>query len=212
VKDRSLHLMNSINPYRLEGQKSAAYEIFEQLGWVVPDYVILPVGNAGNISALWKGFVELKEWGISGALPRMIGVQAAQAAPIAEAVKGGKEEVRPWPAPKTLASAIRIGNPVSWKKALRAIRDSGGMSIAVTDREIIRARDDLASRDGLFVEAASATPIAALKKLKDKLAPGSIVVCVATGNGLKDQESVKVELDSRKALSTETDLLRALKA
>ncbi len=210
-KDPSLYLMNSINPYRIEGQKTLAYEVFEQLGGRVPDYVVLPVGNAGNISAIWKGFLELKSWRISDRLPRMVGVQAAGAAPIAEAYEKRAEHVKPWSDVRTVASAIRIGRPVSWKKALRAIRDSRGMSMAVTDGEILQARDGLASKEGLFVEAASAAPIAALKHLRRMLDPHATIVCVTTGNGLKDQESVKVDLEKAPKLSGDPDLLRSLR-
>jgi len=209
-KNPALYLMNSINPYRIEGQKTLAYEVFEQLGGRVPDYVVLPVGNAGNISAIWKGFLELKSWRISDSLPRMVGVQAAQAAPIAEAYEKGRDYVKPWGDAKTVASAIRIGKPVSWKKALRAIRDSGGFSTTVTDREILEARGQLALKEGLFVEAASATPIAALKRIRRVAKPRSTIVCVTTGNGLKDQESVKVDLGEAPELAGGQDLLRAL--
>ncbi|MDG6911894.1 MAG: threonine synthase [Nitrososphaerota archaeon] len=207
----ALYLMNSINPYRIEGQKTLAYEVFEQLGGRVPDYVVLPVGNAGNISAIWKGFLELKSWRISDRLPRMVGVQAAEAAPIAEAYEKKRDHVKPWGDARTVASAIRIGKPASWKKALRAIRDSGGLSMTVTDREILQAVDELASKEGLFVEAASATPVAALKHLRRTLGPRATIVCVATGNGLKDQESVKVDLERTPELSGGPDLLKALR-
>lgn len=210
LQNHALYMMNSINPYRVEGQKTGAYELFEQLGSRVPDYVVLPVGNAGNISAYWKGFLELKSWGITDRLPRMVGVQAAEAAPITEAVEEGRDSVRPWESPQTVASAIRIGNPVSWKKALRAIRESGGMSLAVTDEEIVRARDDLASKEGVFVEMASATTVAALKHLRGRVRPHSKAVCIVTGNGLKDQESVRVDLESAPELSGESELLEAL--
>jgi threonine synthase len=192
---RELSVMNSVNPYRIEGQKTNAYELYEQLGYKVPDYVVLPVGNAGNISAIWKGFKELREWRISDSLPRMVAVQAAGAQPIVEAFEHGRDSVVPVQ-PKTIASAINIGNPASWRKALAAIRDSKGMALAVTDEETIAARMDLASTEGIFVEPASAVPIAAVKKLRGKIPANATVVCICTGNGLKDQESVKVELDS----------------
>jgi threonine synthase len=192
---KELAVMNSVNPYRIEGQKTNAYEIYEQLGYNVPDYVILPVGNAGNISAIWKGFKELKEWGISNSVPRMVGVQAAGAQPIVEAFEHGRDSVIAVQ-PKTIASAINIGNPASWRKALAALRDSKGMALAVTDEETIAARMDLASSEGIFVEPASAVPIAALRKLMGKIEKDATVVCICTGNGLKDQESLKVQLDS----------------
>jgi threonine synthase len=207
--NESFYLMNSLNPFRIEGQKTTAYEIYEQLG-AVPDYLILPVGNAGNISAIWKGFVELKKWKITDALPVMVGVQAMGAGPIAEAVAKGSTEVEPNPNPETIASAIRIGRPVSWKKALRAIRDSHGTALTVSDAEILAARDKLASTEGIFVELASATPLAALRHLRSFVRKGSRVVCVATGNGLKDQESVKVEQETFALVSDESGLVRAI--
>jgi len=207
IKD--LSVMNSVNPYRIEGQKTNAYEIFEQLGFKVPDYVVLPVGNAGNISAIWKGFKELKEWGISGSLPRMVAVQAAGAQPIVEAFQSGRDSVIAVQ-PKTIASAINIGNPASWKKALAAIRDSKGTALAVTDEETIAARMDLASSEGIFVEPASAVPIAALKKLMGKIEKDATVVCVCTGNGLKDQESVKVKLDSTPLVASPEQMVSLL--
>lgn len=195
VEIKELAVMNSVNPYRIEGQKTNAYEIYEQLRFKVPDYVVLPVGNAGNISAIWKGFKELREWGISNSVPKMVAVQAAGAQPIVEAFQHGRDSVIPVQ-PKTIASAINIGNPASWKKALAAIRDSRGTALAVTDEETIAARMDLASSEGIFVEPASAVPIAAVKKLMGKIEKDATVVCICTGNGLKDQESVRVQLDS----------------
>jgi len=192
---KELSVMNSVNPYRIEGQKTNAYEIYEQLGYSVPDYVVLPVGNAGNISAIWKGFKELKGWGISSSLPKMVGVQAAGAQPLVEAFEHGRDSVIAVQ-PKTIASAINIGNPASWRKALAALRESKGMALAVADEETIAARMDLASSEGIFVEPASAVPLAALRKLMGRIEKGATVVCICTGNGLKDQESVKVQLDS----------------
>ena len=118
--------MNSVNPYRPEGQKTLAFEVYEQLGFTVPDYLVLPVGNAGNISAIWKGFKELRLCGITDKVPRMVGVQAEGASPIARAFWRGSEIVTPVPSPKTVASAIRIGKPASGKKALAALRESDG--------------------------------------------------------------------------------------
>jgi threonine synthase len=206
---KELSVMNSVNPYRIEGQKTNAYEIFEQLGYKVPDYVVLPVGNAGNISAIWKGFKELKEWGISSSLPHMVGVQAAGAQPIVEAFEHGRDSVTAVQ-PKTIASAINIGNPASWRKALAALRDSKGMALAVTDEETIAARMELASTEGIFVEPASAVPIAALKKLMGKIEKDATVVCICTGNGLKDQESVRVQLDSTPLVATPEQLVSLL--
>ena len=181
-EDERFYLMNSVNPFRIEGQKITAFEIFEQLHRV-PEYIVLPVGNAGNISAIWKGFKELRKSGIADSVPRMMGVQAAGAAPLVAAVSSGNP-LEPLKEPRTVASAIRIGNPVSWKKALNAIGESGGGAVVVSDEEIMEARNSLAREEGLLVEAASAAPFAALTKLK--LPRRATVVCIATGNGLKD--------------------------
>ncbi|MDG7016117.1 MAG: threonine synthase, partial [Nitrososphaerota archaeon] len=191
--DRRFYLVNSVNPFRIEGQKVAAYEIYEQLGGV-PDYVVLPVGNAGNVSAFWKGFKELGAFGITRRLPKMVGVQAEGAAPFAEAVATG-HDLKPWLEPHTVASAIKIGNPVSWRKALAAVRESGGTTLTVTDQQILEAREELGAKEGLLVEAASAAPFAALKMLK--LPRRATVVCIATGNGLKDisDHELKTEVE-----------------
>lgn len=189
-KDPRFYLMNSVNPYRLEGQKTVALEIYEQLGMRVPDYIFLPVGNAGNISAVWKGFKELKEWGIIDKLPRMVAVQAEGAAPIADAFNKHPEKLEPYTNPETVASAIRIGNPVSWKKAIAALKESGGLALKVKDEEIMKAKSMLSQREGIFVEAASASPLAGLLKMVSSL-KDDLIVCIATGNGLKDQELVE---------------------
>lgn len=185
-----LYLLNSINPFRLEGQKTAAYEVWDQLGEKAPDKVVLPVGNAGNISAYWKGFKELETVGLANSHPSMIGVQASGARPVAEAFEAHADEIRPAPCPQTVATAIRIGNPVNWKKALAAMRESGGNAEIVTDVEILEAQRLLARMEGIFTEPAGAAPIAALRKLKERglLSRDDIVVCVATGHGLKDPE------------------------
>ena len=187
----SIYLLNSINPYRIEGQKTIAFETRDQLGYV-PDKVVLPVGNAGNISAIWKGFTELHQLDIIDSLPQMIGIQAEGAAPIAKAVKTGIDIVEPWTKPETLATAIRIGAPVNWKKAIKAIRDSKGLAETVSDQEIIEAQKLLASREGIFVEPASAASIAGLKKLvlAGKIETDEKVVCITTGHGLKDPEII----------------------
>jgi threonine synthase len=175
-------LMNSVNPNRLEGQKTAAFEIVDVLG-DAPDYLILPVGNAGNITAYWKGFREYHAAGRSTRLPRMVGAQAEGAAPI---VNG-----HPVAQPKTVASAIRIGNPASWEGATSARDESGGMIAAVTDTEILQAQVQLASSEGLFAEPASAAPLALLFRLvrEGKIAKDAITVVVLTGSGLKDPDA-----------------------
>ncbi|HEX7262763.1 MAG TPA: threonine synthase [Candidatus Dormibacteraeota bacterium] len=175
-------LMNSVNPNRLEGQKTAAFEIVDALG-DAPDYLILPVGNAGNITAYWKGFREYHAAGRSTRLPRMVGAQAEGAAPI---VTG-----RPIANPRTVASAIRIGNPASWEGATSARDESGGLIAAVTDTEILSAQIRLASTEGLFAEPASAAPLALLIRLvmEGKIEPDSTTVVVLTGSGLKDPDA-----------------------
>jgi threonine synthase len=175
-------LMNSVNPNRLEGQKTAAFEIVDVLG-DAPDYLILPVGNAGNITAYWKGFREYHAAGRSTRLPRMVGAQAEGAAPI---VNG-----HPVAQPKTVASAIRIGNPASWEGATSARDESGGMIAAVSDTEILSAQVQLASSEGLFAEPASAAPLALLFRLvrEGKIAKDAITVVVLTGSGLKDPDA-----------------------
>lgn len=190
-KTFGLYLLNSINPFRIEGQKTAAFEICEQLGWKAPDRIIIPVGNAGNITAYWKGFKELEAIEIIKELPRMTGVQASGASPIVNAFANGNEGIEPVSDPETIATAIRIGNPVNWKRALKAIRESGGVAVTVTDDEIIYAQKLLARTEGIFVEPASAASIAGLKKLIESGEIGSeeTVVCIATGHGLKDPEA-----------------------
>jgi threonine synthase len=186
------YLANSINPYRLEGQKTIAFETWEQLGREIPDYVMLPVGNAGNISAIWKGFRELLKLKIVTRAPKMIGVQAAGAAPIAAAYMKGMDKVTFWTHPETCASAIRIGAPARWRGALTAIRESKGAMMAVTDIEIQRAQRLLADHEGIFAEPASAASIAGLTKARKSnlIGTNSRVVCIITGHGLKDQKAI----------------------
>jgi len=186
-----LYLVNSINPYRIEGQKTLAFEVWEQLGRRTPDVVIVPVGNAGNISAIWKGFQELRRMGLAKRIPRMIGVQASGAAPLADAYAKNQWKIVPWPNPETVASAIRIGAPASWKKALRAVRDSKGAIISASDQEIAAAQRSLATHEGIFAEPASAASVAGLIRAKKThlVNPRETVVCVITGHGLKDQKA-----------------------
>ncbi|RLI14557.1 MAG: threonine synthase, partial [Candidatus Hecatellales archaeon] len=186
-----IYLLNSVNPYRVEGQKTLAYEVVDQLGGQAPSKLIVPVGNAGNISAIWKGFKEYLELGFADRLPQMFGVQASGAAPIVEAVREGAESIRTVEKPETVATAIRIGAPVNWRKALRAIRESNGAALAVADSEILEGQRMLARLEGLFVEPASAASIAGLKKFveEDLIGEDEIVVCVATGHGLKDPDT-----------------------
>lgn len=182
-------LVNSINPYRIEGQKTAAFEICDCFG-EAPDFQVMPVGNAGNITAYWKGYKEYRNCKKISHLPRMLGFQAEGAAPI---VKG-----YPIKKPRTIATAIRIGNPASWKQAIAARDESGGLIDKVSDREIIQAYQILAGKEGIFTEPASAASIAGLLKLAKKgyfkksrfkrTAADTKIVCVLTGHGLKDPE------------------------
>ncbi len=185
-----IYLLNSVNPFRPEGQKTIAYEIADEIG--VPDRVVLPVGNAGNISAIYKGFKELFELGLTDGVPKMTGIQAEGAAPIYRAFVEGQDRIQPVTNPETIATAIRIGNPVNARKALRAIYDSKGVAEIVSDEEIIQAQKFLAAKEGIGVEPASAASIAGLRKLVTQgvVDADETVVCVVTGNLLKDPETV----------------------
>lgn len=186
--EKYLYLLNSINPYRLEGQKSIGYEVVHELGWESPDRIVLPVGNAGNISAIWKGITEFHNAGYIEDLPMMTGIQAEGASPITNAFRKKSMDMVPVENPETIATAIRIGAPVSSIKALRAIYDSNGYSETVTDDEILAAQLELARHEGIGVEPASAASIAGLKKLVEEgvVEKGEKVVCIVTGHLLKD--------------------------
>jgi threonine synthase len=175
-----VELVNSVNPYRIDGQRTGAWEVVDQLGRA-PDVHLMPVGNAGNITAYWRGYREYHVDGLIGALPVMRGYQAAGAAPI---VLG-----HPVDKPQTIATAIRIGNPASWEQAVAAADESGGSIRAVTDREIMAAFRTIAAH-GVFAELASAASVAGLLQLHaaGELESGQLVVCVLTGHGLKDPE------------------------
>ncbi|HEX5038287.1 MAG TPA: threonine synthase [bacterium] len=175
-------MVNSVNPYRLEGQKTAAFEVCEALGRA-PTHHALPVGNAGNITAYWKGYREYRSEGVIDELPKMLGFQAAGAAPI---VLG-----KPVKKPETIATAIRIGNPASWKRAVEARDDSGGLIDKVTDKEILSAYRLLATTEGYFCEPASAASVAGILKHAKRglFKKGDVVVCTLTGHGLKDPDT-----------------------
>jgi threonine synthase len=197
VEKYPITLVNSINPFRLEGQKSAAFEICDSLG-SAPEFHALPVGNAGNITAYWKGYREYRDKGRIQTLPKMLGFQAAGAAPI---VLG-----HPVEKPETIATAIRIGKPASWKGAEAARDESGGRIAAVTDEEILNAYGLIASTEGIFCEPASAASVAGVIKLNAEglFKKGAVVVCTLTGNGLKDPDTVfKVE---RKPLKVKAEI------
>jgi threonine synthase len=179
--DYPVSLVNSVNPDRIEGQKTASFEIVDFLG-NAPDIHCLPVGNAGNITAYWKGYREYADAGHAAQLPRMWGFQAAGSAPIVQGAPVAK--------PETIATAIRIGNPASWQQAEAARDESGGMIDSVTDEQILAAYRLLAAKEGLFCEPASAASVAGLLQAHERgqLDPGQTVVCTLTGNGLKDPQ------------------------
>ncbi|WP_020109031.1 threonine synthase [Nocardia sp. 348MFTsu5.1] len=177
-----IELVNSVNPARIEGQKTAAFEIMDVLGRA-PDVHALPVGNAGNITAYWKGYTEYHRDGVVDSLPRMLGVQAAGAAPL---VNGA-----PVKNPETIATAIRIGSPASWNQAVAAKEESGGQFRAATDEKLLEAYRLIAGREGVFVEPASAASVAGLLAARADgwISAGELVVCTVTGNGLKDPDT-----------------------
>ena len=189
----AISLVNSVNPVRIEGQKTAAFEIVDALG-TAPDVHSLPVGNAGNITAYWKGYREYHADGLSDRLPKMLGTQAAGAAPL---VLG-----EPVSHPETIATAIRIGSPASWTPAVEAQQESGGRFLAATDEEILAAYHLVAQTEGVFVEPASAASIAGLlKSVADGwVARGSTVVCTVTGNGLKDPDTALKDMPEVRAV------------
>ncbi len=180
--DYPVELVNSVNPYRLEGQKTAAFEICEDLGGA-PDYLAIPVGNAGNISAYWRGFVEYRDTGLVETTPKMIGFQAEGASPL---VQG-----HDFDDPQTIATAIRIGRPASAHLALAARDESGGLIDAVTDEEILTSYRDIARMEGIFCEPASAASVAGVRKAAadGRIDPGATIVAVLTGLGLKDPDT-----------------------
>ena len=205
-KHKDIYLLNSINPFRIEGQKSLGYEICEQLKNEAPDRIVIPVGNAGNISAVWKGLTEFYKLGFIKKLPKMTGIQAEGSAPIAQAIKTNSKKIIPVEHPETIATAIRIGAPVSWKKAVNAIYESKGTAETVTDNEILDAQKILARIEGIFVEPASASSIAGLKKLikKGVISKNEKVVCITTGHGLKDPDTAIKQ--SEKPIEVEAEI------
>jgi threonine synthase len=209
VKDLSaahhIELVNSLNPFRIEGQKTAAFEVCDQLG-DAPSFHVLPVGNAGNITAYWKGYREYRTANQTTKLPRMMGFQAAGAAPI---VLGRVVEQ-----PQTVASAIRIGNPASWSSALKAVEESSGAIDMVTDEEILQAYAMTAATEGVFCEPASAASVAGMAKLHraGALREGETVVCTLTGHGLKDADTaISVSKQPLTVKATREDVARLLK-
>jgi len=209
-REGMLYLLNSINPYRPEGQKTAGFEIMEQMGYRVPDTIILPVGNAGNIWSVYKALRELEEVGWISSLPRLIGVQAEGASPIVTAFQEGAEDFVPVDEPETVATAIRIGNPVSGRKALRAIYDTGGLALQVSDEEIMGAQSRLGRMEGIGVEPASAASIAGLMRLREEglISSDERVVCVCTGNLLKDPEAVMMGFGGMRSAPAELEAVK----
>ena len=189
AKNGDIELVNSVNPYRIEGQKTSSFEIIEQLDNQAPDILAIPVGNAGNITAYWKGFKEYHDVK-NTQLPQMFGFQAEGASPIVQN--------RIFKNPETIATAIRIGNPASWKKATTALEESNGLIDSVTDEEILEAYQLMTTKEGVFSEPASNASIAGLIKLhrNGKLPKGKKVVAVLTGNGLKDPDTAISLLDN----------------
>jgi len=197
TNDTDVVLVNSLNPARLEGQKTAAFEVVEQLE-AVPDWLCLPVGNAGNISAYWMGFNQMVSEGQVHSRPKILGAQAEGAAPIVYD--------RVFEQPETLATAIRIGNPARWEQANQAMRESQGKILAVTDEEIIKAYQKVAQLEGIFCEPSSAAGVAGLKKNPAK--PGETVVCVLTGHGLKDPDSALASSIAPQKITASQEQLR----
>jgi threonine synthase len=204
-------IVNSINPFRLQGQKTAAFEIVEVLG-DAPDVHMIPVGNAGNVSAYWMGYQEFRKNNRATRLPRMVGFQAAGSAPIYHNKVVEK--------PETVATAIRIGNPASWELATAAMRDSGGAVDIVTDEQILAAQYWLATHEGVFVEPASAASIAGLMKSMDpkagpafsmhQIPDGSRIVCTVTGHGLKDPDVASKQITGITTAKAEKDSILRL--
>ncbi len=202
TKKYPITLVNSINPYRIEGQKTGAFEVCDVLK-EAPDYHAIPVGNAGNITAYWKGYKEYKAQGIIKRLPKMLGFEAEGAAPIVEG--------HPIKDPKTIATAIKIGNPASWKQAEAARDESGGLIDTVSDEEILSAYKILALKEGIFAEPASAASVAGILKLAKKGyfkdAKTFRIVCVLTGHGLKDPDRAIASVEKPKCVEAKLDLV-----
>ncbi len=212
AQTEAITLVNSVNPYRLEGQKTGAFEVCDQLGGKAPDFHAIPVGNAGNISAYWMGYGEYYEKKIVGSKPVMLGFQAEGAAPIVK-----KKIIKD---PRTIATAIRIGNPASWKSAENARDSSGGVIDTVTDKEILEAYKLLADKEGIFVEPASAASVAGVLKLgrtgyfekKLKSMKRATLVCVLTGHGLKDPDRAIASVKKPKTVAANLNaILKAVK-
>ncbi|MCX7753438.1 MAG: threonine synthase [Blastocatellia bacterium] len=184
-----VYLLNSLNPFRIEGQKAIFIELLDQLGWEVPEHLVVPGGNLGNSAALFKAIEELRRLGLIARWPKLTIVQAQGASPLATAVAQGAKRITPVPQPRTHATAIRIGHPVNWRRALHALETTGGFCVAVSEEEIAEAKAAI-GREGLGCEPASAATLAGIKKLREegKLAPSETIVALLTGHLLKDPE------------------------
>ncbi len=210
---KDIYLLNSLNPFRPQGQKSIGFEIADQLGWEVPDRVVVPMGNCANIWAIYKGFFEFDLVGLTKGIPMMTGIQSEGSMPIVDAIKKGLDKFVPVKKPETIATAIRIGNPVNGPKAIRAIRASNGTAEAVSDSEIIKAQKLMTRLEGIGAEPASASTIAGLKKLvrRGTIKRDERVVCVATGHVLKDpEEAITVSERPREAPARYKEIMKQL--
>lgn len=205
-----LYVLNSVNPFRIEGQKTAAYEVCDQLEGKCPEYLYIPVGNGGNSAAYWKGFAEYEELGIVEGHPVIRGIQAEGAAPIARMFSTGSDKLEPVKKPETVATAIRIGNPANWKKTYRAIRESGGSATTVSDEEILATQKRMARMEGIFAEPAGAAALAGLVKdvRGGALDRSSRVVCVSTGHGLKDPDIAVSQCTKPTVIDASVEALR----
>ena len=211
---KDIYLLNSLNPFRPQGQKSIGFEIADQLGWEVPDRVVVPMGNCANIWAIYKGFFEFDAVGLTKGIPIMTGIQSEGSMPIVDAIKRGLDKFVPVKKPETIATAIRIGNPVNGPKAIRAIRASKGTAESVSDAEIIKAQKLMTRLEGIGAEPASASTIAGLKKLvrDGTIKRGERVICVATGHILKDpEEAIRVSERPREAPARYEEIMKLLR-
>jgi threonine synthase len=207
--DSDLYFLNSINPFRIEGQKTAMFELLEQFEWEPPDFLVVPGGNLGNSSAFGKAFIELKRFGFIDRVPQMVIVQAEGANPLARMWASGAKELRALERPETVATAIRIGNPRSWKKALRAVEFTGGLVMDVTDEEIGEAKA-MIGRDGIGCEPASATTLAGIRKLVStgQMDRDAKIAAVLTGHALKDTDYIiktREKLGVREAITADVE-------
>jgi len=207
-----MYVLNSVNPFRIEGQKTASFEICDQMGGRSPDVLYIPVGNGGNSAAYWKGFAEYESLGLTKGLPVLRGIQAEGAAPIARMFETGASELSPVMKPDTVATAIRIGNPANWKKTVKAVKESKGSVSTVSDKEILGAQKDLARLEGIFAEPAGAAALAGLvKDLKaGAIDRNSNVVCVSTGHGLKDPDVALSQSARPRTIEASLDALQKL--